>query len=157
MVSTYTDNIRLTKQGDGENKNAWGTIANQVFDLLDEAITAYTTVTMSSVDVTLTSNNGSSDEARSPFIEVAGAITTDVNLVIPAKTKSYVVRNTATVSAGTAITVKTAAGSGISVAADSTQMLICDGVSVVGLNAAGLGLGTASTLNAGTSVNELIP
>ena len=28
MASTYTTNIRLTKQGDGDNPNSWGLILN---------------------------------------------------------------------------------------------------------------------------------
>ena len=30
MASTYTTNIRLTKQGDGDNANTWGEILNNV-------------------------------------------------------------------------------------------------------------------------------
>ena len=38
MASTYTSNIRLELQADGENPNNWGTILNQnVIDLIDEA------------------------------------------------------------------------------------------------------------------------
>jgi hypothetical protein len=157
MASTYTTRIRLEKQGDGENENSWGDVANTVFDLVDEAIAGYVTVTMSSVDVTLTNNSGSSDEARHAFIEIAGAVTESVNLILPAAEKGYFIRNAATVSAGTSITVKTAAGSGINIAASSNQHVICDSVSVFSPNSEGLGLGTAADLNIGTSVNELIP
>ncbi len=138
MASTYTSNIRLTKQGDGENPNSWGTLINIDRDLVDEAIAGYVTVTMSSVDVTLTSNNGATDQSRHAFIEIVGAVTDSVNLIIPANTKGYTVINTATVSAGTSITMKTAAGSGYNIAAASNQHVVCDGVSVVGLNLAGM-------------------
>ena len=57
MASTFTTRIRLEKQADGSNPNSWGTVLNQnVIDLVDEAIAAYTTVSLSAVDVTLTSN-----------------------------------------------------------------------------------------------------
>ena len=37
MSSTFTSRIRLEKQGDGENANAWGLILNQnVIDLLSK-------------------------------------------------------------------------------------------------------------------------
>ncbi len=157
MASSYTTNLRLEKQADGENPNSWGTKINAVTDLVDEALTAYTTITVSSVDVTLTSNNGSSDEARSPFIEVIGTLTDSVNIVIPAVSKGYVFFNNATVSSGTSITVKTAAGTGANIPASAIQMIMCDSVSVHTLNATGLGLGTAANLNIGTSINELIP
>lgn len=157
MTSTFTTNLRLEKQADGENPNSWGTKINAVTDLVDEALTAYTTIVVSSAHVTLSENNGSSDQARSAFLELKGTLTTSINIVIPAKKKSYIVRNNATVSAGTGITVKTAAGTGVVVSATAVQMIICDSVSVHTLNAVGLGLGTAANLNIGTSINELIP
>ena len=47
MASSYTSRIRLTKQGDGENPNTWGTILNnQVIDLVDDAVAAYTTTSI---------------------------------------------------------------------------------------------------------------
>ena len=62
MASTYTTRIRLEKQGDGENPNSWGDILNQnVIDLVDSAVAAYTTVSISVGDVTLTTNDGSLD------------------------------------------------------------------------------------------------
>ena len=156
MTSTFTTNLRLEKQADGENPNSWGTKINAVTDLVDEALTAYTTIVVSSAHVTLSENNGSSDQARSAFLELKGTLTTSINIVIPAKKKSYIVRNNATVSAGTGITVKTAAGTGVVVSATAVQMIICDSVSVHTLDA-GVGLGTAANLNIGTSINELIP
>ena len=39
MASSYTSRIRLTKQGDGDNPNTWGTVLNdQVIDIIDDAI-----------------------------------------------------------------------------------------------------------------------
>ena len=59
MASSYTSRIRLTKQGDGDNPNTWGTVLNnQVIDLVDDAIASYTTVSIgSAATVTLTEND----------------------------------------------------------------------------------------------------
>ena len=35
MASTYTTNLRLTKQGDGDNPNTWGEVLNNVISLVD--------------------------------------------------------------------------------------------------------------------------
>ena len=74
MASSYTSRIRLTKQADGENPNTWGTILNnQVIDLIDDAIASYTTISIgSAATVTLTENEGASDQSRSAFIELTG-------------------------------------------------------------------------------------
>lgn len=135
MASTYTSRIRLEKQADGENPNSWGDILNQnVIDLIDDAIAAYTTVTLSSVDVTLTTNSGASDQARSAFLELAGTITSSVDVILPSQSKAYFVNNVATVSAGCSITMKTAAGTGQNIDANQRVFVVCDGVSVHSLS-----------------------
>ena len=65
MASTYTSRIRLEKQGDGENPNAWGLILNQnVIDLIDDAVAGYQIVSVSNTGVTLTTGDGAADQAR---------------------------------------------------------------------------------------------
>ncbi len=158
MASTYTTRIRLEKQEDGANPNSWGTVLNQnVIDLVDDAIAAYTTVSLSSVDVTLTNIDGQADQARSAFIELKGNLTDNVNVVIPAKSKSYFIRNKTTRSSAETTKIKTLAGSGATVGFNGNGWFICDGVSVHQSNAVGLGLGTASELDFGTADANLIP
>ena len=158
MASTYTTRIRLEKQGDGENPNSWGDILNQnVIDLVDSAVAAYTTVSISAGDVTLTTNDGSSDQARSAFLEFVGELTTSINIIIPGVSKGYGVRtNFSTVSSGATITLKTAAGDGYSIPTSAANgYVFCDGVSVHGLNASGLGLGTAANRDIGTGAENV--
>ena len=158
MASTYTTRIRLQKQGDGENPNSWGAVLNQnVIDLVDQAIASYTTVSISVGNTTLTINDGSSDQARSAFIEFIGNLTTSINVEIPGVSKGYGIRtNFATVSAGATLTLKTAAGTGYSVPTSAANTFVfCDGVSVHGLNSSGLGLGTASQRDVGTGAENI--
>lgn len=158
MASTYTSNIRLELQADGENPNNWGTILNQnVIDLIDEAITSYTTVALTGANVTLTAINGSTDQSRSPFLEFTGGLTEDVNVIIPAVPKSYYINNKATqTSAGTDITVKTASGDGVNIPVGSRIAVICDGVSVFSaINPNAFGFGTAASANIGTGNTDV--
>jgi hypothetical protein len=132
MASTYTSITRLEKQGDGENPNTWGLRLNQnALDLVDQALGQYTSISVSSVNVTLTANNGAADQARSPFIELIGAITAPLNVVIPSVGKSYVVNDKTTrADASKTITLKTASGSGTLVKPSRISQFICDSVSV---------------------------
>ena len=158
MASSYTTRIRLEKQGDGENPNSWGAVLNQnVIDLVDQAIASYTTVSISVGNTTLTTNDGSSDQARSAFIEFIGNLTTSINVEIPGVSKGYGIRtNFAIVSAGATLTLKTAAGTGYSVPTSTANAFVfCDGVSVHGLNSSGLGLGTASQRDVGTGAENI--
>ena len=78
MASTYTDRLGLEKQGDGENPNSWGTILNtNVIDLVDDAIAGYEVVSVSSTGITLSDNNGSTDQSRNAALEFAGTLPTD--------------------------------------------------------------------------------
>ena len=151
-MSTFTSRIRLEKQADGANPNSWGLILNQnVIDLVDDAIAAYTTVTVSADDVTLTTENGASDQARSAFIELIGDLTSSTDIILPAQSKSYFIRNKSVPSpTSNTITIKTLAGSGATVGTSANGFFICDGVSVHQTNAVGLGLGTAANLDFGT-------
>jgi hypothetical protein len=88
MPSTYTTNLRLTKQADGENPNSWGQILNeQVISLVDEAVAGYSTVAVgTTATVTLTNNQGSGDQARSAILEFTGTIGgshTNIDVLIP--------------------------------------------------------------------------
>ena len=132
MASTYTTRIRLEKQGDGENPNTWGSKLNQnVIDLLDEAVAAYTTVSVSSIDVTLTANDGTADQSRSPFIELEGAVTTNINVIVPSLDKGYVINDNTTRSTTTdTITLKTAVGTGTQIKVGRISQFICDSVSI---------------------------
>ena len=158
-MSTFTSRIRLEKQADGANPNSWGLILNQnVIDLVDDAIAAYTTVTVSAADVTLTTENGASDQARSAFIELTGTLTSSIDVVLPAQSKGYFIRNkTVPTPSSNTITIKTLAGSGATVGTSANGFFICDGVSVHQTNAVGLGLGTAANLDVGTADANLIP
>ena len=51
-----------------------------VIDLLDEAVAAYVTVSVSSANVTLSANDGTTDQSRSPFIELQGEVTSNLNV-----------------------------------------------------------------------------
>ena len=146
MASTYTTRIRLEKQGDGENPNSWGAILNQnVIDLVDDAIAAYTTIVVSSADVTLTTADGTSDQARSAFLELSGTVSSNLNVLVPEQSKGFIVNDKTTRQNSATITVKTASGSGTAITSGEIRQLVCDKVSVFALTeSAGVALLSAS-------------
>ena len=157
-MATYTDRIRLEKQANGANSGSWGTVLNSnVIDLVDEAIAGYTIVSCSSAPITLSSNNGSTDQARSAILEFQGTLTSSVDITIPSVSKIYFVKNNT--SGSHPITLKTAVTTAkTTVTQGGTAPFICDAVNVIaGQDATGLGLGTAATLNFGTADANLIP
>jgi len=169
MPSTYTTRIRIEKQADGENPNSWGDILNQnVIDLLDDAVASYTTIGTSGSQIvgdnTLTTNDGSSDEARSMALEIQGYVVSAsaANIVLPAQSKSYIVHNRVTQSSSTGTlrimnTGATATGFTVntSTAGTGTFLVVTDGVNVRGLDATGLGFSNIVTKDVLTSIGEI--
>ena len=93
MASTYTNRLGLEKQTDGENPNSWGAILNtNVIDLIDDAIAGYEIVSVSSTGITLTDNQGSTDQSRNAALEFAGTLTANVTITVPAEEKTYFIQ-----------------------------------------------------------------
>jgi hypothetical protein len=158
MASTYTTRIRLNKQGTGDNDSTWGTVLNdEVIDLTDFAIAGYTTISLVGGDVSLTANDGAADTARSAMLELTGTLTGDTGVYLPSGiTKSYIVKNNTSGSFNATILID--GGTGTAVPQGGSIIVMTDGTTVTdAVDTTALGLGTASTLNFGTSVNELIP
>ena len=162
MASTYTSRIRLTKQGDGDNPNSWGTVLNDgVISLVDDAIAAYTTVSIgSAATVTLSAVDGGSDVARSAFLEVIGSVGgtyTTITLIAPSNSKSYVInhKTSANTTASDIVKIKTASGQGYDVPFGAIGLVICDGTSIHATNAKGLGFGTAASADIGVCATNV--
>lgn len=136
MASTYTTNLRLTKQGDGENPNSWGAILNDgVISLVDDAIAGYTTVSLgSAATVTLTNVQGAGDQARSAILEFKGSVGgahDTINVLIPNNSKTYVVKNSVSYNDSTdAIVIKVAGNTGTTVTDGSTALYVTNGTTI---------------------------
>lgn len=156
MASSYTSRIRLEKQADGENPNSWGLILNQnVIDLVDEAIAGYTVVSVSSVPVSLTSNDGSTDQARNMSLEIAGTLTADVTITVPSQEKLYFIRENTTGSFVTKI--KTAGGTATELTQATNLMVACDGTEIYKVEApVSVPTFTANTLTATSIATSVI-
>jgi hypothetical protein len=128
MPSTYTSSLRLVLPATGELSNTWGTVFNAgATSLIDSSIAGTSSITMTAANYTLTSSNGASDEARAMFLVLGGTPGGSYNVIVPAVSKLYFVTN----STGAAQTVKTSAGSGISVPNGARMTLRCDGTDVL--------------------------
>ena len=147
MPSTYTSSLRLTLQATGENSGSWGTIVNNgVTSLVDASVAGTATVVHdNTANYTLSTANGATDESRQMFLNITGTLSAARNVVCPAASKLYFLRNNTT--GGFAVTLKTSGGTGISVPNGKYAALYCDGTDVV--NA----FDFQSTLTANTATN----
>ena len=127
-MASYTTSLRLVQPNTGEYSGTWGTQVNTgLTALVDTSIAGTATITMTAADYTLSSNNGATDEARAMVLNLTGSPGLARNVICPAVSKVYIVFN----NTGFAQTLKTSAGSGISVPNGSTAFLRCNGTDVV--------------------------
>jgi hypothetical protein len=133
MPSTFSTSLRLELIGNGEQAANWGNTTNtNLGTLLEQAITGVATVTFpTDADRTLTASNGVSDESRNAVLVLTSGVslTATRNLIVPTVNKFYAVRNAT--SGSQSVTVKTSAGTGVTVANGYTQLMYCDGTNVV--------------------------
>jgi hypothetical protein len=156
MASTYTTNLRLTKQGDGENPNSWGAILNDgVISLVDDAIAGYTTVSLgSAATVTLTNVQGAGDQARSAIVEfkgTVGGVYDDIVVLVPNNSKSYIVKNSVSYNDSTDnVILRVAGNAGVTIEPANTALYVTNGTTVLPVSNNTFTNITATSITTGT-------
>ena len=156
MASTYTTNLRLTKQGDGENPNSWGAILNDgVISLVDDAIAGYTTVSLgSAATVTLTNVQGAGDQARSAIVEFKGTVGgayDDIVVLVPNNSKSYIVKNSVSYNDSTDnVILRVAGNAGVTIEPANTALYVTNGTTVLPVSNNTFTNITATSITTGT-------
>lgn len=166
MASTYSPSLRLELIGTGDQSGLWGDTTNtNLGSLIEQAITGVESIPMLDANYTLSSLNGSVDEARNAVIIMTSAVslTGSRNVIIPAEEKLYIVKNSTL--GGQNLVVKTSGGAGYTVPNGKTCFMYCDGTDVyeavdylngLTLNDATLtGTPSAPTAAAGTNTTQI--
>ncbi len=134
MPSTYSSNLKIELMSTGENSGTWGNITNtNLGTALEQAVVGYGAVSYAS-DANLTisiTNSNAAQAARALVLNVTSALslTATRELVVPTIEKQYIVQNNTTGSQS--ITVKTSAGTGITVPNGRKAHLYVDGTNVI--------------------------
>jgi hypothetical protein len=122
MADTYTTRNRFEKMEPGVYADTWASRANGQFgsDLLDAAMDGVEGFALSG-SLTLTTANGSSDQARKRVLNVTSG--TGGTITIPNLEKAYLVRNA---SSGNVI-ITTGSGTTATIKSGNVQFVFCDG------------------------------
>jgi hypothetical protein len=130
MATTYSTSLKLTLIGDGEQAGIWGQTTNtNLGSLLEQAITGVQTITMTDANYTLTSFNGTLDEARNAVLVVTGTNNAVRDLIPPVVEKLYTIVNNT--SGGYAIRVIGATGTGVNIPNGTTALIYCNGTNFI--------------------------
>jgi hypothetical protein len=132
--STYSTNLKIELIPLGEQSGTWGNTNNtNLGTALEQAIVGYGNPNFTSdadLTITLTDSNAS-QTARSYALNVtsSGVLTATRNLIVPTIQKPYLIYNNT--SGSQSITVKTSAGTGVTVASGTYMLVYVDGTNVV--------------------------
>jgi len=122
MPSTYTTRWNVELQGSGENDGAWGTKLNAVISQTEEAVDGYLAKSVAgSSNVTLTATDGTADESRQRVLDLTGALTDDIDVLVEDTERWWFVHNNTTGNFD--ITFKPTGGTGV-VLPRGTVMLV---------------------------------
>lgn len=160
MASTFSS-LKFELIGTGEQDGTWGDTTNtNLGTAIEQAITGSGDVTFASADVTLTlSNTNSAQTARNLRLVCTGVSGGARQLVVPAIEKQYIVQN----DLADTVTIRTSAGTGITVPSGKTMFVFNNGTDVVdavtylsSLSAGNLSLTTAlGVASGGTGATSL--
>ena len=129
MASSYTTRLKVEKQNPGENTNTWGSLLNSnTIDLFDEAWGVVSVNAGGATAITLTTNNGATDQGRRAVIVITGTPTSANSIIVPAVSKPYIVR--AKHSGALAVKVKVAGGTGPTFLTGESGIVYADGTNV---------------------------
>ena len=131
MTTAYTPILQLALPVTGELNGTWGDVVNNnITSMVEQAIAGLATInTWTAASHTLTTANGTTSEARCAILQCSGAPGAAATVICPTASKVYIIKNS--VTGGYAVTLKTSAGTGVSVANGVTALLYCDGTNVV--------------------------
>lgn len=97
-VTNFTPLLGLALPTTGDLSGTWGTTVNDsITSLLDSAVAGTTTLSVDA-DVTLSTTNGTSNQARNAVILWTASNSLTRNITAPAQSKAYVVINAGTAS-----------------------------------------------------------
>ena len=145
MSSSPSPLLLLQLMADGEDNNSWGDNTNVNLVLIEDAVTGSTSFTMGSTNVTLTDSQYSDCQSRYKTLTIAGALTADCLVIVPARAKEYLVNNQTSGPHSITVISAAAGSTGVAVKQNAITHIWCDGTNVNYVSAQGST--DASTLN----------
>lgn len=151
MPSSFSPNLRIELIANGEQAGNWGSTTNtNLGTLVEDAISGYETVSVTSANQAFTNADGAADQARNAMIELTTTTAAVFNVYAPPSPKLYVIYNasahTATIYNSTVIGNTTAAGTGVSVPAGRRLFVMTNGTNFSLVTAPASSSNVANTL-----------
>jgi hypothetical protein len=126
MADSATTRNKFRKQSLNSNTGTWGDPnLNTTLDNLDEALDGFVEIAVTGTDVTLTTDQYATNEARQRMLKITGTLTADLAVIIPDLEKWYIVWDATTLD-GNTLTIKNTSGTGVTPTNAQREIIICD-------------------------------
>lgn len=122
-ADSYTPSLRIVQMPTGSNDTQWGTKANAAFAMLDQSIAGSVSISVTGGNVTLTTANNASDQARNAILIFTGTPGVTRTVTMPNVSKLTWIVNQSNAS----LTVSAGAGTSVSIAASGITLVYTDG------------------------------
>jgi len=131
-MSTYSPDLRIELITTGDQAGTWGTTTNtNLGTVIEDAISGYVTVSVTSANQAFTALNGAADEARNAMIRLTTTTTAAFSVYAPPSSKQYIIWNNsgyaATIYNSTSLGNTTAAGTGVTIADGDRVVVFSNG------------------------------
>jgi hypothetical protein len=144
MPSSYSTDLKLELMVTGEASNTWGDKTNSNWNLIQQAVAGYQSITLTSTTTTLAMTNASISNARNMVLELAGTLSGNSTVNLPdGIEKFYVIKDSVT-HGGYTLTFKTTSGTGFTTENGKAYLAYSDGTNMNGVSLTNLG-GTVGT------------
>ena len=132
MTINYTTLLGLAKPVTGTETGQWGDIVNdEITSLLEDSIAKSVTLNVTSANVTLTTSNGATNQARMATLIITGTPGTTRNIIAPSQSKIYQVIN----QSDSSVVIKGAATTGVTILAGASGVVAWNGSDFIEIGA----------------------
>jgi hypothetical protein len=134
MSSTYSTSLRIQLITTGTEDEAWGQPTdNNLGTIIEQAITGVESVSLTNLtSLTLSTANAVADQSRNAVLIFTGTPTANCNVIAPSVNKVYIVKNST--SGGYNVNLKTSGGNAVTVGANASQLVYCNGTDFKGVS-----------------------
>lgn len=157
MTASYTTNkAYLIEPGNGDYVNTWDQPVNNNWSILDAALGSYTTVTLTSGNVTL-GPNGWGPSATNTYqnmgLTLTGSLSGNSSVTIPGGVGGFwIIQNNTTGSYTVTIQTNVSGGATLVIPQGYKSHVFCDGTNVYATNSIGAFLSTGGTITGNVSI-----
>lgn len=123
MADSYTASLRIVQMPTGSNDTIWGVKADAAWAMLEEAIAGTSSISATSGNVTLTTANNATDQARKAVLVFTGTPGTTRTITMPNVSKLTWVKN----DSDSPLVFTAGAGATTTVAAGHKTIIFTDG------------------------------